>query len=168
MFVLDFPVFVPIFGVLVNKRGDDCPCLFPFGVEWETKVGMLARVCLRIGLSGKRKRGCLPEFVYVLGGFGNKRGRGEDVSAAIRASDFPEFVYVLGRMGNKSGNACLCLFTFWVEWETKVGVIARVCLCIGWFWEQTWAWRRRECRNTRERFACVCLRFGLSGKQMRG
>lgn len=90
------PVFVYVLGWMGNKRGDDCLSLFPFGVEWETKAGVLARVCLRIGLSGKRKRGCLPEFVYVLGGFGNKRGRGEDVSAAIRASDFPEFVYVLG------------------------------------------------------------------------
>lgn len=32
----------------------------------------------------------LPVFVYVLGGFGNKRGRGEDVRAAIRASDVDE------------------------------------------------------------------------------
>ncbi|EPI54989.1 hypothetical protein HMPREF1572_01173 [Gardnerella vaginalis JCP7275] len=81
--------------------------------------------------------------------------------------DFPEFVYVLGRVGNESGDDCLSLFTYWVEWETKAGVLACVCLCFGWFWEQTWAWRRRECRNTRERFSRVCLRIGLSGKQKR-
>jgi hypothetical protein len=46
-----------------------------------------ARVCLRIGLSGKQKREHFPEFVYVLGDFGNKRGRGEEVNAAIRAND---------------------------------------------------------------------------------
>ena len=71
-------------------------CVCDFGLIWLGVCSRFSRVCLRFGLSGKRKRGCLPEFVYVLGGFGNKRGRGEDVSAAIRASDFPEFVYVLG------------------------------------------------------------------------
>ncbi|EIK79725.1 hypothetical protein CGSMWGv55152_04960 [Gardnerella vaginalis 55152] len=81
------PVFVPIFGVLVNKSGDYCLCLFMFWVEWETNAGMIARVCLCIGLSGKQKREHFPEFVYVLGDFGNKRGRCEEVSAAIRARD---------------------------------------------------------------------------------
>ena len=69
---------------------------------------------------------------------------------------------------NKRGDDCPSLFPFGVEWETNAGMISRVCLRFGWFWEQTWAWRRRECRNTRERFSRVCLRFGLSGKQMRG
>ncbi|EIK80748.1 hypothetical protein CGSMWGv1400E_03620, partial [Gardnerella vaginalis 1400E] len=41
-------------------------------------------------LNGKQKRECLPVFVYVL-----------------------------GRMGNESGDDCLCLFTYWIEWETK-------------------------------------------------
>ena len=81
------PEFVYVLGRVVNKCGDGCPSLFTFWVEWETKVGMIARVCLRIGSSGKQKRECLPVFVYVLGGFGNKRG-----------------------------SACLCLFPFLVFW----------------------------------------------------
>ena len=64
---------------------------------------LFARVCLRIGSNGKQKREYLPEFVYVLGGFGNKRGRDEDVRAAIRVNDLPEFVPILGRMVNKRG-----------------------------------------------------------------
>ena len=51
-----------------------CPCLFTYWVEWETKVGMLACVCSHFGSSGKQKQEYLPVFVYVLGGFGNKRG----------------------------------------------------------------------------------------------
>ena len=104
------PEFVPILFVLVNKSGDDCLCLFMFWVEWETKAGMVARVCLRFGSSGKQMRGWLPVFVYVL-----------------------------GRVGNKSVNTCPSLFMFWVEWETKVGMIA-----------------------------CVCSHFGSDGKQTRG
>ncbi|EPI45098.1 hypothetical protein HMPREF1581_01539 [Gardnerella vaginalis JCP8108] len=76
-----FPVFVSF-----------CPCLFPFWVEWETKAGTIARICLCIGLSGKRKRERLPEFVPIL------------------------FVLV-----NKSGDDCLSLFTFWVVLGTNAG-----------------------------------------------
>ncbi len=52
-----------------------------FGLIWLGVCSRFPRVCSRFGLSGKQKRGCLPVFVYVLGGFGNKCGRGEDVSA---------------------------------------------------------------------------------------
>ena len=58
-----------------------------FWVEWETKVGMIACVCLRIGLNGKQKWEYFPVFVPILGRMVNKRGRDEDMSAAIRASD---------------------------------------------------------------------------------
>lgn len=68
---------------------------------------------------------------------------------------------------NKRGDDCPSLFPFGVEWETNAGLIARVCLRFGWFWEQTWARRRHESRNTRERFARVCLRIGSNGKQKR-
>lgn len=63
LFLFLFPVFVSF-----------CPCLFPFWVEWETKAGTIARICLRIVLNGKQKQEHFPVFVYVFGDFGNKRG----------------------------------------------------------------------------------------------
>lgn len=85
-------MFVYVLGQMVNKSGNDCPSLFPFWVEWETKAGTIARICLRIGSNGKQKRECLPVFVSIL------------------------CVLV-----NKSKNDCPSLFMYWAILGTNVG-----------------------------------------------